>query len=184
MSLVLGLDTATPYLSLALWSEAKGVVAASAERVEREHAARLPLAVEALLRRANRERSEIAGVVVGVGPGSYTGLRVGGASAQGLARALGVPLAGASTLAAIAARGLGRPGLALAAIDARREQVYAQLFERTPAGLVALGEAVKAPREALRQRHPQALWLEGLPPDAAYLARQLATGAPPTPQYL
>lgn len=184
MSLVLALDTATPYLALALWSEAEGAVAESAERVERAHAARLPLAVEALLRRANRGRGEIAGVVVGVGPGSYTGLRVGVACSRGLARALGVPLAGAGTLAAIAARGLARPGLGLAAIDARRDQVYAQLFERTPADLIALGEVVKAPREALRQRHPDALWLEDLAPDAAYLARQLATGAPPTPQYL
>jgi tRNA threonylcarbamoyladenosine biosynthesis protein TsaB len=76
--------------------------------------------VDALLRRGGVRATQLEGLVVGTGPGSFTGLRMGLAVARGLALALDVPVAGVSTLAALAA---GAPG-ALPVIDARRGEVF------------------------------------------------------------
>jgi len=76
--------------------------------------------VDALLRRGGARAAQLEGLVVGTGPGSFTGLRMGLAVARGLALALDVPVAGVATLAALAA---GAPG-ALPVIDARRGEVF------------------------------------------------------------
>ena len=76
--------------------------------------------VDALLRRGGARATQLEGLVVGTGPGSFTGLRMGLAVARGLALALDVPVAGVATLAALAA---GAPG-ALPVIDARRGEVF------------------------------------------------------------
>ena len=88
------------------------------ERVSR------PVAVledaDELLRASGAERSELTGIVVGTGPGSFTGLRLGLAMARGLAVALELPVAGVSTLDALAA---GAPG-ALPVVDGGRREVF------------------------------------------------------------
>ncbi len=76
--------------------------------------------VDALLRRGGVRPSQLEGIAVGTGPGSFTGLRMGLAVARALSLALDVPVAGVSTLAALAA---GAPG-ALPVIDARRGEVF------------------------------------------------------------
>src|SRR5439155_10793463 len=73
-----------------------------------------------LLRAAGTAPAELDLLVVGIGPGSFTGIRIGLAAARGLALALDVPVAGVSTLAALAA---GAPG-AVPVIDARRREVF------------------------------------------------------------
>ena len=82
--------------------------------------------VDALLRRGGVRATQVEAIVVGTGPGSFTGLRMGLASARALSFALGVPVAGVSTLAALVA---GAPG-ALPVIDARRGEVF--LLEAEP----------------------------------------------------
>jgi len=81
--------------------------------------------VDALLRQAGAHTRELEGIAVGIGPGSFTGVRIGLATARGLALALGVPVAGVSTLDALAA---GAPG-AVPVIDARRGEVFVLLEE-------------------------------------------------------
>jgi tRNA threonylcarbamoyladenosine biosynthesis protein TsaB len=175
--LYLGLDTASAFLALALWSPRGGTVADVCEEVGRDHARRLPGALDALFEAAARAPRDLAGIAVGVGPGSYTGLRVGVATAQGLAKGLGVPLRGETSLAALAASVLS-PHLssALVALDARRGNVYAGVYRYTAQAPVLEGDIVKAARDALRAAHPLP-YFENLAPDAGYLARCAQRGA-------
>jgi tRNA threonylcarbamoyladenosine biosynthesis protein TsaB len=134
--LVLAFDTATDVATSALVHDGEVV----GERASR--AVRILEDVDSLLAEAALEREAIEGIVVGTGPGSYTGLRMGLVTARALAIALGTPVAGVSTLAALAA---GAPG-AHPVIDARRNEVFA-LEEGSPAVMLAENLAVK-PRDA------------------------------------
>jgi tRNA threonylcarbamoyl adenosine modification protein YeaZ len=107
---IFAFDTATPHASCALVHDGDVV----GERLT--EAREVLAAADELVREAGLEPAAIEGVVVGTGPGSFTGMRVGLATARGLALALGVPVAGVSTLAAYAG---GTP-----VIDARRGEVF------------------------------------------------------------
>ncbi len=115
--LVLALDTSMREGSAAIGArvgEEDGrieVLARVAIRAREEQAALLIPRIEELLEEAGADVNELSGIVVGAGPGSFTGVRVGAATAKGLARALGVPLWTFSSLAAAAAEdGSGRLG--------------------------------------------------------------------------
>ena len=112
--LTLAFDTATEKATSALVDDGEVL----GERVSR--AATLLEDVDALLRQAGASPRELDALAVGVGPGSFTGVRIGLAVARGLALALDLPGAGVSTLDALAA---GAPG-ALPVIDARRREVF------------------------------------------------------------
>jgi tRNA threonylcarbamoyl adenosine modification protein YeaZ len=112
--LILAFDTATEVATSALVSDGEVL----GERVSR--ASTLLEDVDALLRQGGAHPSDVEALAVGIGPGSFTGVRVGLATARGLALALGVPVAGVSTLAALAA---GAPG-AMPVVDARRREVF------------------------------------------------------------
>jgi tRNA threonylcarbamoyladenosine biosynthesis protein TsaB len=112
--LILAFDTATDVATTAL-------VDAGAVRGERRsRAVRILEDVDALLAEAGIRAGDVEAIVVGTGPGSYTGLRIGLITARTLALSLSVPLAGVSTLDALAA---GAPG-AVPVIDARRREVF------------------------------------------------------------
>jgi tRNA threonylcarbamoyl adenosine modification protein YeaZ len=115
--LILSFDTATDVATSALVRD--GTVLG--ERASR--AVRILADVEALLGAADAGVEDVEAIVVGTGPGSYTGLRMGLVTARTLAFSLGVTVAGISTLAALAA---GAPD-ALPVIDARRRQVFTLL---------------------------------------------------------
>lgn len=166
----LGIDTAGPYLALALWDPGEGVLARRAPHVERAHAARIVPELADLLADAGRARGSVQGVTVGIGPGSYTGLRVGLAAARALATAWDVPLGGACSLAQIAWGALEPGETGVAVLDARRGNVYAAAFLREPRELVELAAAAKRPRDEVAAAWPHARWLEGLPPDAVWAA--------------
>lgn len=118
-TLTLVLDSATARAVCGLVEDGRELAFASAEG---GHAAQRALVlVDEVLERAGRASHELSRIVVGCGPGSFTGLRIGIATARALALGLGVPCAGASTLAALSA---GAPD-ALALIDARRGELFA-----------------------------------------------------------
>jgi tRNA threonylcarbamoyladenosine biosynthesis protein TsaB len=112
--LILAFDTATDVATSALVSSGEVL----GERLSR--AVTLLEDVDALLRQAGAHTADVEALAVGIGPGSFTGVRVGLATARGLALALGVPVAGVSTLDALAA---GAPG-AVPVVDARRGEVF------------------------------------------------------------
>ena len=112
--LILAFDTATDVATSALVSDGEVV----GERTSR--AVTVLEDLDALLRQAGARTRELEGLAVGIGPGSFTGIRIGLATARGLALALGVPVAGVSTLDALAA---GAPE-AVPVIDARRSEVF------------------------------------------------------------
>lgn len=134
---VLGIDTATSATAVALQhvdarSEARDDPATGAHP---GHATRLLALADGLLAAAGVGWDELTMIAVGVGPGAFTGLRVGIATARGLAQSLGVPLTGVSSLRALAAPALaaGADG-ALAVIDARRGEVFAAAYETADGG--------------------------------------------------
>jgi tRNA threonylcarbamoyladenosine biosynthesis protein TsaB len=112
--LILAFDTATDVATSALVSDREVL----GERTSR--AVTVLEDVDALLRQAGAHTRELEGIAVGIGPGSFTGVRIGLATARGLALGLGVPVAGVSTLDALAA---GAPG-AMPVVDARRGEVF------------------------------------------------------------
>jgi tRNA threonylcarbamoyladenosine biosynthesis protein TsaB len=112
--LILAFDTATEIATSALVADGEVL----GERVSR--AVTLLEDVDALLRQGGAHQKDLDALAVGIGPGSFTGVRVGLATARGLALALDVPVAGVSTLDALAA---GAPG-ATPVIDARRREVF------------------------------------------------------------
>jgi tRNA threonylcarbamoyladenosine biosynthesis protein TsaB len=134
--LLLAIDTATTVAAACVWRD--GAVLAEGERRGAHVAQEVLVLCEELMGRAGIAPSELDGVVGGVGPGSFTGVRVGLATARGLGLALSVPVAGASTLGALRA-GAGEPSVAC--IDARRGEVFAESARlpaaaRTPVALV------------------------------------------------
>lgn len=131
--LILAFDTATDVATAALVRGGDVL----GERVSRP--VRILQDVDSLLAEAGLGRDDIEGLVVGTGPGSYTGLRMGLVTARALAVALGVPLAGVSTLAALAH---GAPG-ARPLVDGRRGEVFA-LQEGVPVVLSAGAVPVEA----------------------------------------
>jgi tRNA threonylcarbamoyladenosine biosynthesis protein TsaB len=157
--IVLAFDTATSVVTAALARDGEML----AERVSR------PVSVledaDAMLAAAHLRPADVDAVAVGIGPGSFTGIRMALATARALSFALGAPVAGVSTLAALAA---GAPG-ALPVIDAKRREVFTEAGGRpvvaTPAdmplapGQLCVGDGAVRYRGVLEERGAQ------IPPD-------------------
>ena len=191
--LILGLDTCLSSCSVAVL-DGERVVASSREVMARGHQERLAPMARQVMAQAGLAFNRLDRIAVTVGPGSFTGLRVGIAFAKGLALALDKPAVGIGTLEALAAEAAG---LVFPAIDARRGQLYLQAFEdgRPLMAPDALSAEVAAARLAeLSQGRPftlvgsgAALLADVAPgaaiiaaegPDARHVARLAAARAP------
>lgn len=154
----LAIDTATETCALAL-GDTDICMDRAAPHAGRSHLEILLMETENLLARNALGRKDITGIVVGTGPGTFSGLRIGIATARALAQSMRVPLAGHSSLEALAlgmaAGGGGFSGDFLPVIDARRGQVFAQLFRRrTDGGLQALSEILCLEPDRLLEHLP------------------------------
>ncbi|MFE0362930.1 tRNA (adenosine(37)-N6)-threonylcarbamoyltransferase complex dimerization subunit type 1 TsaB [Streptomyces griseoaurantiacus] len=202
--LLLALDTATPAVTVAL-HDGTSVLASSNQVDARRHGELLLPAVDRVLAEAGTRLDAVTGVVVGVGPGPYTGLRVGLMTADTFGLALGVPVHGLCTLDALAyeAAGTDLGGPFVVATDARRKEVYWARYEdprnrvtepavdrpadlaEAVAGLPAVGAGAALYPDAFPDvRGPEHVSAAAL---AALAAERLAAGAellPPRPLYL
>lgn len=126
--MILAVETATRTMSVALL-RASALVAEITTCDDRVHSERLLPAIDQLLGAAGATLDDVSGFAVSAGPGSFTGLRIGIATVKGLAFSTGTPVAPVSTLAALAAPACAEARPVAALLDARRDEVYAGLFE-------------------------------------------------------
>jgi tRNA threonylcarbamoyladenosine biosynthesis protein TsaB len=146
---ILGIETSSTRGSVALLDSGRSVCCLEHARENAHGESMLPL-IERALDSAGWLRSQVERIAVGVGPGSFTGLRVGIALAQGLAEGLGVPLVGVPSLKAIAlAVPADRAGSRCVLVDARRGELFLAAYdsegaELLPVRLVPSAEAAVA----------------------------------------
>jgi tRNA threonylcarbamoyladenosine biosynthesis protein TsaB len=129
---LLALDTSTDQAGVAVRHDEQ--VATLAWQAGRNHTVQLLDQVHRLLGLAGLEPGDLGGVVVAIGPGAFTGLRVGMSVAKGLCMALDLPLAGVSTLACAATTALACDRPAIAAVAAGRGRLAWAVYERGPDG--------------------------------------------------
>ena len=123
---ILALDTSTEYCSVALWQD--GVVVERCELVGQKHSETLMAMLDALLHETEVKLAQLDGIAFGMGPGSFTGVRIACGVTQGLALGANLPVVGVCTLEALAeASGKSR---VIAALDARMGEVYHAVYER------------------------------------------------------
>jgi tRNA threonylcarbamoyladenosine biosynthesis protein TsaB len=145
---ILGFDTATPATAVALWDPARGLALEArddpAPAAKPGHTARLLELIVDLLEQGGVGWSELERIAVGIGPGTFTGLRIGIATARGLALARGTALVGISTLESLAheaARATGASTV-LAVLDARRGEAFAAAWRPPDPAAVAAPQAL------------------------------------------
>jgi tRNA threonylcarbamoyladenosine biosynthesis protein TsaB len=175
--LILGFDTSAAHCAAALL-RGDQIVAQRLELMNRGQAERLMVLLEEVLAEGGATWADLSAIGVGVGPGNFTGIRIGVSAARGLALGLDIPAVGVTGFEARAANG------ELAAIPAPREQVYAALPDQAPR-LMPIQEAVEAARGAGLIFAPKA----SPPGIAASIARSAAlrfadNTVPPAPLYL
>jgi tRNA threonylcarbamoyladenosine biosynthesis protein TsaB len=195
---MLGFDTATPSVTVAVCDDAR-VLAESTSGDDRRQGEDLAPAIDQVLRDAGVTPADLETVVVGVGPGPFTGLRVGLVTARTLGAVLGVPVIGVCTLDVLAL-GADLSGPFRVATDARRKEVYWAGYDAAANGGVhrVTGPDVSRPGEVGGEGPvvgPGAvLYPDAFPdarpplrPSAAVLCRWVAEGRPvgePEPMYL
>jgi len=197
--LLLAFDTATPAVTVAL-DDGQRVLAESATVDARRHGELLAPSIARVIADAGAEPRDLTGIAVGVGPGPFTGLRVGVVTARVFGRTLGIPVHGVCTLDVLARAAPAGGREFLAVTDARRKELYWGRYSGTgerldgpsvdrpadlPPDLPVAGQAVSLYPDQLGEpiwpEHPSAAVL------AALAAERLAAGArllPPEPLYL
>ena len=128
--MILALNTSTPQMGIAVMHEGGWPLAGMILSQGPSHFGSLMPAIHFLLENMGTDIHQIDGIAVAVGPGSFTGLRVGVAAAKGLAHALGIPLMGISSLKALAV-GAGKPDNSMVVaplVDSKRDEVFTAPF--------------------------------------------------------
>ena len=213
--LLLAFDTAGPECAAALAdgivADAPRIVARRSERIGRGHAEALMPTIDAVLAEAGIDYADLQRIAVTMGPGSFTGVRVGIAAARALGLALDIPVVGVGTLQALgSATARSRStGTAVATLDAKRGELYlyAQEIASGAVRLPATAMPIAAAADALRgSPEPLVLTGSGAPlladalggsdvtaagtaespeiSDVALLGLAAAPGKPPAPLYL
>ena len=145
--IILGIETATQQVGCAIGG-VEGVLASFHATRGRRHAETLVPAIQFCCEQARVDLSDVSVVAVDIGPGLFTGLRVGVATAKAVAQALRVPMIGLSSLDLLAFPVRWTPRLIVAAIDARRGELYSAVYRQVPGGVQRLsGYRVGSPED-------------------------------------
>lgn len=171
--LLLTIDTSTRAGSLAL-TRGEEVLEEFFARHPGTHSDWLLPELQKVLERRSCRVDDLAAIAVVVGPGSFTGLRVGLATAKGLAMAAALPMVGVSSLATVAAALPPGSVPVCALLDARKQEVYAGLFDVRGDVPVPLAEECVLPPERLAGSLPDPVCLVG---DGALVYRDLLAGS-------
>jgi tRNA threonylcarbamoyladenosine biosynthesis protein TsaB len=149
--LILALDASTPETTVALARENGREVLAEISVTARGASETLLPAIHAVLSLAGEDLDSVERVLAGVGPGTFTGIRIAAATARALSAGTGILLSKNSTLNALAAPALSCSGDVFAVLDARRGQVFARRFSEA------------GPRTSIYCLRPEELSVEGVP---------------------
>jgi tRNA threonylcarbamoyladenosine biosynthesis protein TsaB len=129
MAYILNIETATKNCSVAIAKDGITVRCMEIAEAGYSHAEKLHVFIESLLLELQLKYTDLTAIAVSQGPGSYTGLRIGVSAAKGLCYALNIPLIAVDTLAVLAAQLSITEGLIIPMIDARRMEVYSEIFD-------------------------------------------------------
>lgn len=146
--IILGIETASLQVGCAVGG-AEGILACFHAARGRRHAEALTPAIEFVCQQARVEMTEISAVAVDIGPGLFTGLRVGVATAKAIAQALRAPMIGLSSLDLLAFSVRYSPRLIVPVMDARRDEVYTASYRHVPGGVQRVGEPRVCPPDQL-----------------------------------
>jgi tRNA threonylcarbamoyladenosine biosynthesis protein TsaB len=131
---ILGIDTATDILNLALVENGKMVIDCKIQKAGLTHSALIIPALKDILNIASWGFDKLEGIAVSIGPGSFTGLRIGLATAKGLVFALSIPVIGVNTLESYASNWKTLPGILCPMVKARKGEYYFTLYRRKTNG--------------------------------------------------
>src|SRR5688572_32376276 len=137
--LVLGIETSTPHASVAIGSE-QGIVASALVARGASYNEFLLPAIRFCLEQSSLGYRNIGGVAVSLGPGLFTGMRVGVATAKALAQALSVPIVGMASLDLVAYEVRHTSKTICAVLDARRNEVFYAFYRPSPGGIQRMTE--------------------------------------------
>lgn len=128
MSFILNIETATKNCSVSIAKNGATIVCKEIAEEGYSHAEKLHVFIEEVIAEAGISVQDLAAVAVSQGPGSYTGLRIGVSAAKGLCFALNLPLIAVDTLQTLASQANVSDGKIIPMIDARRMEVYSEVF--------------------------------------------------------
>jgi len=130
MTYILNIETATKNCSVSLSKNGQTVAIKEVSEEQFSHAEKLHLFIKEVLASERILLADLNAVAVSKGPGSYTGLRIGVSAAKGLCYALNIPLIAVDTLAVLAEKTSVNSGIIIPMIDARRMEVFTQMFNK------------------------------------------------------
>jgi tRNA threonylcarbamoyladenosine biosynthesis protein TsaB len=130
MAFILNIETATKNCSVCLAKDGIAIAVAEYAGEGYTHAEKLHVFVEEVLQKGGIGFKDLTAIAVSMGPGSYTGLRIGVSAAKGLCYALGIPLIAIDTLELLARKISINKGVVIPMIDARRMEAYTAIFDK------------------------------------------------------
>lgn len=168
--LILAVETSTNTASIALWQTAQeekllnareSIIGELMLNLLGNHSATIMPAIDYLLQKTNLDIHQVEGIALALGPGSFTGLRIGVTTVKGLAYALRVPVVGVSTLDVLAQNVCYASKLVCPVLDARKKEVYAALYRGDGSGCLTKlsADMVIAPEELTKQIKEEVIFL-------------------------